>query len=607
MHTCILIVGLMNLQQVQKSLEAFRLGEQALFKVFALQAKEGIWNLEDAPSMISTSRNDVLLTALSLHELDPTLLPETLVRWKCLYSEFRALLMHFGLKNYFASAFLSIDSLRRSGHWVSGEEEKKLESVMHEYQQDQKALLEKWGAILMLQLSQQSPSMIQNVLEPNEAVLDITIVGTTPAEVSRPGNIQIIGILLLLLPQGMPIVEIVHDFHTIIALTNEWPKKLNEVIFCPPSDGAKKIKHQCEADNMGMKICQLLFPGAIRTVINSGKVDCLYLCPDMTLSNLPLDLLLWEDGKYLFEKCSISYFSSCREVLREWCIYSHQKESPQQTADVNPVTKSISSECLLFADPDYDLKVDGPEDSWLGSGFWDSLKESLGVSPQTGKKSKIKHLPKSLEEAEEVRDILSLPENGVLMSRIISGKNATLLEAIQVKSPFLLHFSTHGFSQPSGGNLYGGNFWTDMTTGLALAGINTYRFEKVNKISPAAGTGELTAMAACGMNLKHTRLVYLSTCVSSIGFTTVGESAGSLAQAFRAAGAETVIATLWPVLDEAAKKFALYFYEALCKQGTKPSQAVVEAKQRLRQEPGFEHWFCWGPFVCMGYNVPLFC
>ena len=44
----------------------------------------------------------------------------------------------------------------------------------------------------------------------------------------------------------------------------------------------------------------------------------------------------------------------------------------------------------------------------------------------------------------------------------------------------------------------------------------------------------------------------ISTCVSSIGFTTPGESAGSLAQAFRAAGAETVVATLWPVSDEAA-------------------------------------------------------
>ena len=142
-----------------------------------------------------------------------------------------------------------------------------------------------------------------------------------------------------------------------------------------------------------------------------------------------------------------------------------------------------------------------------------------------------------------------------------------------------------------------------------MAGINTYRFENQSKIIAAAGTRELTAMAACGIHLTHTRLVYVSTCVSSIGFTTPGESLGScsLAQAFRAAGAETVVTTLWPVSDEAAKKFAVHFYRALCKRGTKPSQAIVEAKLQLRQAKEFEHWFFWAPFICIGYNLPLFC
>ena len=80
----------------------------------------------------------------------------------------------------------------------------------------------------------------------------------------------------------------------------------------------------------------------------------------------------------------------------------------------------------------------------------------------------------------------------------------------------------------------------------------------------------------------------------------------SFAQAFRAAGAETVVAALWPVIDSAALRFAVHFYHALSKPGTKPSQAVVEARQQLRQEAGFENWFFWGPFVCIGYNLPLF-
>ena len=69
-----------------------------------------------------------------------------------------------------------------------------------------------------------------------------------------------------------------------------------------------------------------------------------------------------------------------------------------------------------------------------------------------------------------------------------------------MNSPLPVHFSTHGFSQPSGGNLYGGNFWIDRTTGLALAGLKTCRFEKQSKIIAAAGTGELTAMVEGGFS-----------------------------------------------------------------------------------------------------------
>ena len=607
-------VGLMKLQKSQKALEAFTLGEQAHFSVFALQAQASLWSLEDAPAMISTSRNDLMLNALALSVLDPSLLPGVLVRWKCLFTEFRTLLMRFGLKGSFARAFMSIDSLRRSGQLVKADGAKNLASIMQEYQQDQKILLEKWGPHLMLLLSQQSPSTIQNVLEPNEAVLEIAVVGNAPADVDRPGNVEITGVLLLILPQGKPVAEVV-NFSALIAMSKEWPKMLNEVIACPPSDTTKRAKHQQEADKIGKRIREILFPAAIEAVINSGQVDCLYLCPDMTLGNLPLDLLPWADGKYLFEKCSVSYLSSGREALREWCIHLlHQEGDSNKTEEDaaeerNSITNSVSTECLLFADPDYDLEIDVPKEESggiLSSQFWEVFKESLGLSSHTGQKRKVERLPKSLEEAESVKCLLSLPENGVLKSQIISGKNATLLQAVRVRSPLVLHFSTHGFSQPSGGSMYGGNFWTDMTTGLALAGCNTYRFEKTRKISPAAGTGELTAMAACGMDLKHTRLVYLSTCVSSVGFITAGESVGSLAQAFRAAGAETVIATLWPVVDEAARKFAVHFYEALCKRGTKPSRAIVEAKQQLCQEPGFEHWYYWAPFVCIGYNLPLF-
>ena len=180
-----------------------------------------------------------------------------------------------------------------------------------------------------------------------------------------------------------------------------------------------------------------------------------------------------------------------------------------------------------------------------------------------------------------------------------------MIAALQVKSPFVLHFSTHGFSQPDA-RLFRSTFWDDMKSGILLAGANTYRAGKFKKIATEAGTGELTALAACGMDLQRTRLVYLSTCVSSYGLYSYGESVNSLAQAFRSAGAQTVIATLWEVHSKSATQFASYFYEAVCTTGTPPSLALSLAKRKIREETAYDDWTHWSPFVCIGEDVPLF-
>ena len=264
------IVGLMKLQRFQMALEAFKLGEEAHFNIFALQTRSNLWTLEAAPSMISTSRNDVLLTALALRELDPFLLPGVLVRWKCLFTEFRTLLMHAGLKNRFAKVFMSIDGLRRSGKLSEVEEASNLSSIVEQYHQDQKLLLEKWGSQLMLLLSKQSLDAVQSVLEPNEAILEIAVVGDIPKDIDRPANIETTGILLFIQPQEKPLVEIV-DFSVLIAMCKEWPMKLNEVISCPLSKHNEQTKYQAEADEIGKGFVRCCFPKQLDPPFTMGK------------------------------------------------------------------------------------------------------------------------------------------------------------------------------------------------------------------------------------------------------------------------------------------------------------------------------------------------
>ena len=78
------------------------------------------------------------------------------------------------------------------------------------------------------------------------------------------------------------------------------------------------------------------------------------------------------------------------------------------------------------------------------------------------------------------------------------GSDATLCKVLQVRSPIILHFATHGFSDPGYHYQYH-NFWSDTKSGLLPAGANTYHSQKYASIVIEVGTGELTALAACGM------------------------------------------------------------------------------------------------------------
>ena len=108
------------------------------------------------------------------------------------------------------------------------------------------------------------------------------------------------------------------------------------------------------------------------------------------------------------------------------------------------------------------------------------------------------------------------------------------------------------------------------------------------------------------MKLDGTRLVYLSADVTSHGFYSYGEAINSLAHAFRSAGAQTVIATLWPLVDNTAASFAHRFYQEVVKPDVPPSLALAHAKVRMKMETQYKHWAFWGGFICIGQDKPLF-
>ncbi|NTW00036.1 MAG: CHAT domain-containing protein [Oscillochloris sp.] len=105
--------------------------------------------------------------------------------------------------------------------------------------------------------------------------------------------------------------------------------------------------------------------------------------------------------------------------------------------------------------------------------------------------------------------------------------------------------------------------------------------------------GPLRLAEVLNLNLHGTRLVTLSACDSG----TLPDRGGALlalSGAFLVAGAECVLASLWPVEDEATRLLMGVFYSALQSGATFP-QALQQARHDLRRQ-GYDHPIYWAAF-----------
>jgi CHAT domain-containing protein/tetratricopeptide (TPR) repeat protein len=121
-------------------------------------------------------------------------------------------------------------------------------------------------------------------------------------------------------------------------------------------------------------------------------------------------------------------------------------------------------------------------------------------------------------------------------------------------------------------------------SGLALAGANA---------SPA---GTLTAEELVGLDLSGTRLVVLSACETGRGTEVTGQGVLGLQASFTAAGARSLLMSLWRVPDASTAALMAHFYRGLWEAGLAPAEALRQAQAAVRATPGWEapvHWAAW--------------
>lgn len=219
----------------------------------------------------------------------------------------------------------------------------------------------------------------------------------------------------------------------------------------------------------------------------------------------------------------------------------------------------------------------------------------------------------------EVQDIQSqLRQKGVPIS-LFTGMHASeeAFKALNEQPCGLLHIATHGFFYANETlsqldyfrqqwQVIGDNNTTPQVDPLMRAGLmmananvawsnvsNLPNSTEVLNAPELAQDGILTAKEIALIDLSQTRLVVMSACETGRGEVT-SEGVFGLQRAFKQAGANTLIMSLWKVNDNATALMMTTFYEHLLA-GQSPRVAFRNAQQTVREE--FPEPYFWAAFI----------
>ncbi|MFK7935320.1 MAG: CHAT domain-containing protein [Saprospiraceae bacterium] len=202
----------------------------------------------------------------------------------------------------------------------------------------------------------------------------------------------------------------------------------------------------------------------------------------------------------------------------------------------------------------------------------------------------------------EVENIHTLFQKKKWKTKLLMGERALEDEVknlAEAKSPVVLHLATHGYF------FDGENGDTDATlreriinadhplirSGLVFTGVN-HTWQGGTKIK-GLEDGVLTALEISNLDLSNTDLVVLSACETGMGEVQGGEGVFGLQRAFKMAGANQLILSLWKVPDAQTYELMQLFYKEYLKSNSAATALQhAQAKMRKRYEP-----YYWAGFV----------
>jgi CHAT domain-containing protein/Tfp pilus assembly protein PilF len=306
-------------------------------------------------------------------------------------------------------------------------------------------------------------------------------------------------------------------------------------------------------------------------------INKIYFSPDGIFHQINPGTLFKSDvGKYLADELVIVLLTSTRDLLKK-----ADSQIPKTNANV-----------VLMGFPDYALEMEstvegGQEVNQAIVGMEQDPEEyylALDLQPLPGTKMEIEQIARILKAQ-------GLPLEIYLEQKATEGNIKKL------KRPKILHIATHGFFEGEVETAAGlGN--PLFRSGLFLAGAGKPVTGRLDSDGIVYGQdGIFTAYEAVGLDLEGTELVVLSACETALGEIRIGEGVDGLQRAFRLAGSEAVLMSLWKIDDRVTQELMTAFYRNWM-EGKEKQEAFHSAQLEIRKlypEP-----FFWGAFVMVG-------
>ena len=226
----------------------------------------------------------------------------------------------------------------------------------------------------------------------------------------------------------------------------------------------------------------------------------------------------------------------------------------------------------------------------INYGNEDTIAEQQTVRTAITRGKNLRRLHYTLTEITQIADMLNTQN----ISNVIFTDTAATENAFKQRSEqndYIIHISTHGFFNENS-DLRSSMF----ESGLFFAGANKYWTNDTISLNFGDEDGILRAAEIAELNLSKCAIVVLSACETGLGFNNSSEGVYGLQRAFKLAGADKVLMSLWKVDDYSTSLLMREFYKNLLS-GDDADLALNKSRQSVREQfPSPEDW---GGFVLL--------